>query len=337
MDHNRNAKKLLEVIYLTIATVILAVIGFYIPVLMFLSAVPLAVLSVKTNEKVALLSAAGSYMFLIILTQQIVLATTILFAFGFAGIAIGHGLKRKWTFSEMFFISAGAYLFSLLTTILFLNYVEGVNQINQLITLRIKALEELITQIEANLHETGALLGDEQKYADFFSIGKAELVRIEYIIRLFIPSFFIISSAFSGYLALMSSKAILSRSGYDYKYFPAFSELRISRSAIVVFLLSFLLSSLATQQMIRGAFANIAFILSMVFMVCGLSILDFFVKKAGIPGVVRVIIYLIVFGIMMLLGIIVPFLHPVNILIILTLTDSIFNFRKLGHKGENHG
>ncbi|MBZ4646734.1 MAG: hypothetical protein PWR27_2496 [Petroclostridium sp.] len=331
MSYNWDTKRLLEAAYLTAIMTFFAAAGLYVPGLMvftiFLSAIPLVILTIKAGEKIAILSIAACYILIILLTGEIIVATTTLFSFCFAGLALGYGLKSKWEFNKLFIFSSGAYLVSLLATILLINNIEGINLIDKLI---IEPVTEFFTQAEKDLNEVAKALGNNQVYAGGLTILKD-------IVGLLIPSFFIVSSTLFGYITLILSKSILNRIGYDYRYLPRFFELKVNRGTAVVFVLSFILSITINEVTISAALANITFILSVILMVCGLSVLDFFVKKAGIPGYVRVIIYIIVFAITTLLGVVIPLLHPLNALIILALIDSTFDFRKLGHKGENHG
>jgi uncharacterized protein YybS (DUF2232 family) len=168
-------------------------------------------------------------------------------------------------------------------------------------------------------------------------IPSDKLAVIKDTVTYLVPGFLIISSAVFGFISLFLSKMVVCRIGYDYKYLPVFSELKVSRVTTGVFTISFLLFMFSDQTIFSAAIANIALILSIILMVCGISVMDYFVKKAGIPGIVRVIIYIIGFSITTVLALIIPVLHPFYILIVLTLVDSALDLRKLSHKGENHG
>ncbi len=341
MDHNENTGILLETAYLTAITIIIAVLGVHIPGVMvftvFLSAIPLVIITIRTNEKITLLSILVSYIIIILLTGQVISATTTVLSCGFAGLTVGYGLKRKWQFKELLVLASAAYLLSILAMILLLNYIEGVNQIEKLI---MEPSRQWFAGLELRMREMIKAFEGNPLYANNLEELKDRLNMVEdyiYVINMLIPSFFIISSAFLGYVTVTLSKIVLKRFKYDSKYLPCFSELVVSKGMTIVFIVSFVLLLFVDQMTLRAAIINVNFILSVILMVGGLAVLDFFVKKASIPGAVRVIIYLTVFGISLILGVILPFLHPANILVLIAMADSMFDFRKLRHGREDGG
>ena len=110
MSYNWDTKRLLEAAYLTAIMTFFAAAGLYVPGLMvftiFLSAIPLVILTIKAGEKIAILSIAACYILIILLTGEIIVATTTLFSFCFAGLALGYGLKSKWEFNKLFIFSS---------------------------------------------------------------------------------------------------------------------------------------------------------------------------------------------------------------------------------------
>ncbi|MGE4282127.1 MAG: DUF2232 domain-containing protein [Clostridia bacterium] len=327
MNHKFNIKRLLETAYLTGITVILVIIGYYIPAWMtytvFLSTIPLVIITVRNNEKTAVLSAFIAYFFILLLTNEIVFASITAMRFSFPGLVLGYGMKRRWDFQKVLISSSGAYLFSLLLIIFIISNMKGVNQIDAMIG-------QYLNDFDRSVEEMNKVFKDVQISTDNLKVFKD-------LFTYLIPGFFIISSAFFGFIALNLSKALLTRFGYDYKHMPAFSELGVNRETTFVFLVSFVLSMLITSIPFSAAFANISLILAMIFMVCGVSILDFFLKKKGIPGLIRTILYMIGLGVMVIIAVVIPILHPIYVLIVLTLMDSTLDFRKLKHKGEKHG
>ncbi len=337
---NRTSKMLLEVACLTAITIVMSIIGLYVPQLafftIFLSAVTITILTVKIDEKVAILSVLVSYVLLILLTGHVITATTTILSFSFAGLTIGYGLKRRWDFREIFLSSSSAYLLSILIIIVLMNTVQGINVINEFI---VKPSNDFFIEMEKSMEEALQIAGENPLLSEDMSTIK-EQFDVEVLsntMQYMIPSFFIVMSALLGYLTLALSKNILNKLKYDYKYLPNFAELKIAKETVVIFVVSFMLLLFIDQMTIRAALININFILAVVLMFCGLATVEFFIKKAGIPVIIRVIIYCVAFGMMTFLAMLLPIFHPVNMLIIVAVSDNIFDFRKLTNIGEDHG
>lgn len=331
-EYHMNLKLLLEVVYLTAITVCLSIVGFYIPALMiftvFLSAIPLVIITVRTNPTMVILSAVLAFFVLALFTGKSMMAGITVLVFGVAAYATGYALKRKWDFGRVLVIAAGGYLFSMLVTIVFLNKIEGVNQIQKLI---LEPMQGYLDEMQSKMGELMQMYGDAKAYEENLGAIKDNFTAAKEVISLLVPGFFIVVSAFWGYMTLAFSQFILNRIGHDYRYLPAFYGLKVNRGATTVFAVSLILSMFISKQIVSAALVNITFILSIVLFVCGLSVCDFYVKRARIPGVFRILIYMVVFGIMSILAVRLPFLHPVYILVLVALGDSIFNFRKFGN------
>ncbi len=337
---NRTSKMLLEVAYLVAITVVVSIIGLYVPQLaifaMFLSAVPITIVTVKMDERIAILSVLVSYVLLILLTGHVMTATTTILSFSFAGLTIGYGLKRRWGFRELFLSSSAAYLLSILAIIVLMNSVQGINVINELI---VKPSNALFLEMGGSMDEALQIAKENKMLTGDMSTIKEQfdVEELSNTFQYMIPSFFIVMSALLGYLTLALSKNVLNKLKYDYKYIPDFSELKIAKETAVIFVVSFMLLMFINQMTIRAALINIIFILAIVLMFCGLATVDFFIKRAGIPSIIRVMIYCVAFGLMTFLAMILPIFHPINMLIFVAVLDNIFDFRKLTHIGEDHG
>jgi uncharacterized protein YybS (DUF2232 family) len=158
-----------------------------------------------------------------------------------------------------------------------------------------------------------------------------------YAFKLIIPGILIVSSAFLSYITLMSIKTLLIKTKHDFSHLPAFYELRVSRGTVLIFVVIFILLLFVKQSKIYAALVNINLILYSVFIFIGVSVIDFFARRTRVPGIIRTIIYFPIFIILSVVGLLLPFLHPFNFLIIVSVTDCVFDFRKLRARGEKDG
>lgn len=337
MKRKWTARALLEMALFTAVVTAMALLGLYIPQLIIfaiiLSAVSLVILVIRTDVKVGLLTTFATYALLMLATRQVMTTTAAVMSLAMTGLALGYGLKRKWQFRDLLLLSAAAYLVSILGIILLFNYVEGVNQINRFI---IEPAKIFLEEVETNLQ----VMIDELKRYPFYAENVTELENrfiaedYLYVLKIMIPSIFIISSVILGYVTLVISKKILNRMGYSFQYLPDFSQLRVTKGTALAYVVSFGLLLFVSHLTVRSALVNIIYIFSVILMTCGAATFVFFVKKAGIPFIVRVVIYLAVTLTSVLLMLVMPILHPSGALIILAIADSLFDFRKLKHKGD---
>ncbi len=337
MKNKVETMALIEAAYLTAITVIFALLGHYIPSMsvltMFLVSIPTIILLIKTNGKMALASVLVSYALIIILTGQIIVATIIFFTYCFSGLFIGYALKKRWEFSKTLMFASAAYLLSLLITLIFISSLEGANQI-----------EKLILIFREYLDKSGAIFSDiltkrfpGENTSELVTDLQNILQTTYTTLQILLPSLFILSSAFTAYITLTLSKVVLNRIGYNYKYIPNFNEIKVNKSMTYGFIIFLLLVTVSKDGLIKSIFINIVYILSIILIFYGMAVVDFFMKRKRIHGLLRIVIYLVSFIILSAIGGIIPLFNPLSILLIFAFIDSNFNIRKLSDKGERHG
>ena len=341
MGYNWLVKRLLEMLALIILIVVFNIIGAAFPSLLFLSVllcgVCMTLLVVRTNDQAGFFFLFIIYLFSFIFSKDVVLSTVVLFAFTLPGLAIGYGFKHKWHFEKMFIVSSGSYLITLILSILFLNTVEDTSQIDNFIQWIVGNFTDFVKQGEIYFDQMAQFIGQNVPEGNIFTLMKGLIEQFEYMIRMTMPSFLILVSIVYGYFTYVISKAVIKLMGYDMEHLKSFNELRANKSMSAILVLSLALSMLVKNEVISAAFANISILLWTIFIFFGLSVIDYYVKKAGIPGVLRVIIYLIVLSISLLLGAFIPVLHPTNFLVFIAIIDAVVDFRKLKDEGVYYG
>ncbi len=227
------------------------------------------------------------------------------------GILLGMGFRKNLSLPyltllpSLGFVSLWVYIFSSYKNAKGTNMFKDIG--NTMAESATKAVEELSKNPELTLPD-GFI-------ADFSSAMTATVS----LINSLIPAIIVIFSAGFGFLITMLSKKALRFNGLK-----SFSHLQVPGSLLAVSFICMLGFSLSKNNM-KYLFVNIALILFAYCFLCGISLLDFYMRKKINSVILRVFIYLIIlfFGNLLLSGLIsVAFL-------IAAMSDCVFDFRKL--------
>ena len=336
MDSNSGENTGFKAIYSTIISVLILIVGLFIPVLtvasLILSPLPLVMLVFKGKKRSALFSVLICLIITIVVAVQLVSipVTTlsfILISFILIVFALGIAFKNRWNFKFTVLVSSGAYLASFIAAIIIGGRLEGINKIEAFIS-------KMFDIIKISMNEAITIFEESGIRIDDFNVMMENLDTLEYIITLFIPGIIIVFSALLGYTAVMIIRYLLKKRGLEHSYIPSFQYLRLSKRTAVFYIILFILVIFIRNNPVSAVLINILFILSFAMTICGLAVADFFVKRSGIPGFLRGIIYMILFMTSSMLSILVPFFHPVNVLMFIGLMDTIFNVRKIDYTGD---
>lgn len=155
-------------------------------------------------------------------------------------------------------------------------------------------------------------------------LGALELMKDSYleVLELFMPALLIIMSIFSVYITFGIVRSLLGRSGMLYDNMPYFYQLKLGRPITTGFLFLFALSLIYGPVPVL---VNIIFVIVSVLMVCGLSVLDYYLKFYNIPGFVRFILYVVAFCVLPLFGEVGTL--PAFLLLLAGILDSYLEFR----------
>lgn len=149
-----------------------------------------------------------------------------------------------------------------------------------------------------------------------------------------IPSVLIIMCAFIAFFVfIIGRKFIARRYGIIMETYPHFWQLQMPRSASFALTLMYILSMFMSSSPMAGAVMNIVIILSALYVVCGLAVVDFFFRKTRIHWIFRLVIYGIAFIVLSVLGAILPFANVFSMLLFAGVFDGMFDFRHLRFGG----
>ena len=336
MDNGSGKKIGIKVIYFIILSIIILIVGLYIPNLivlsLMLSPLPMAFLSFRVSNVTLLSSIFITFLIAGLSAKQIVLTTVttsslLLISFILVALVLSIAFKYKWNFKSIVLASSTGYLTSFIASVIIGGRVEGVNKIETFISGFFNMMEISFDEAILIFNESGLKINN-------FVVVKENLDVLEYAITLFIPGILIVFSALLGYTVVMISRYIFRKRGYEYGYIPSFQQLRLSKRTVIIYMLFFILVLIIGDSFFTAALINILFIITVAVMFCGFSVVDFLTKRTGIPWVFRGIIYFLLLVASAMFSILAPFFHPVNILMLVGLIDTFFNIRKVKNTGD---
>lgn len=105
------------------------------------------------------------------------------------------------------------------------------------------------------------------------------------LLELIIPSLLILSGVLIVYIAFGITRAMMRKNNIIAEQMPYFSNLRMSSGFSTVFLVILMASMFAPSSAITF---NIVYIVAVLFAVCGLSVVDFNLRKPSLPAFVKI-------------------------------------------------
>lgn len=241
------------------------------------------------------------------------------------GISIGYCLRNKISLKHSIVVGGIAFIIVFLIFNYLYTKLYGVNVIQQAVinntTNMIEANKDTIYNLSRNQG-----LDPETTYAEFFNKLNSFFVLI--------PAGLVIFSLIWSYAVILCTYFFVNKLKKNTSYIEPFSEFRLPQGMGIALLISLIiiwnkdLENITTDK-ITMIFINVIYIISFGFIIQGLALADFWLKKFGLQGVLRIIVYAIG-GIVLL-----PFMIMLNIPFLLTfvgIMDYAVDFRKLQDK-----
>lgn len=328
MERNKT-KALREGAMMVALTIILVLVVRYIPVFSlvgaFVCGIPMAALAARNGFKVIIPAVAAIFLVSLMVISDLVSTISTILMSVLPGAVAGYMLGRKKPFfvtvaSTAMVVCAG-WLFELLILEVFLG--DG---IENMFKNAIGQSKEMLDVIVTTLQKNGAITTD----VEVEKLSKALMDMAEYTIRLYFPSFIIISSMVTGYITMRLCGFVIKRTKVAEVDVVPFSMIKAPRSMsyVAVFLcLIYIFSSQGSA--LWNVLANVVLILYTILGICGLSFIDYKFKPRVKSAVLRMVIY----GAVLLFGSALMSLIS-NILIIIGILDSGRDFRKIGVAAE---
>ena len=187
-----------------------------------------------------------------------------------------------------------------------------------------------------NVSAVDIIFGQYLKNAQALLIGEGDIAKeindvVYYLsmqLDLLLPSILVLTSAFISYVTLSLTRWMLKKHGILI-FMRQFSELRLWGSFTFIFIiLDIVLVFIPTNPIL----SNVSIILTTIFVVCGVSVIDFYLKMKRFKTPVRILIYVAGFLALSALGVIGSLI--INVLHFVGLIDSIHPLRRIDESGK---
>lgn len=286
MEGNNNVKALANTALATALSVIIAVIGLFVPILSLASLVwpvPVIVVIKRYGMKYGIYSTIASGLIVGMVSEPFYAAYVIL-AFGALGLAIGYGVHRGYSAGRILTVTTVASLISKILLVYVVTWIMGVNPLET-------QLEAMKEGLEFSLEFYGNMGIEIPEGMRDTLLSSFELMRVT------LPALLIMASLLDSYLNYTVARLVLKRLGLHMEALPAFGEWRAPSNLSIGFLVLFGLTIAGGYLGLRGidlVMGNILVLFQMIFLVQGISVLYYFLSLKGLNKFLKVIIIIFV-------------------------------------------
>lgn len=319
-----NARTIVEAGLMTAIIVVMFIVCVYIPIfsifINLIIPIPIAILYIRQNCKVTLISLLISIIIISMLYNPISAASSI-FLVGLSGITFGYCIKNKKNFTTTiilvsFAIFAGTIIYLSIYALIISNesiYAFVRDSISKLI---INPLKESIS-INKELYIKIGISNDQIKYIN----GIISSITPEYIMKI-IPAFMLINSILTAYLDYVIGSSVIRKLNYDYIHVKPFNTIymntRIGTAVGIILVIGLILDRMNVS--VSHYFINSSeIVLQFIFIVDGVALSAYYLNhKFNMSNKVINIILIITL-----------FIGFYFMYIILGFIDMIMDFRKL--------
>lgn len=303
-------------------TAVLALIGIYIPFSMlfvfFIWIIPVVLVVVRHDLTTGILSVIVSGL-LVLFFSGPVLALVSVLQFGGLALALGYGFQKKWEPGLTLLLGIVVSVISTLLLFYLTFLITGINQLD--ITAMLTDSIEPTIQMMKNIG-----------YLKLYNLGEDQAR------EMFVATVQLVSFIFQATLALNSAllavinyvvaQKILVRFKIEIRKLPPFREWRLPWPAVWGLIAGLgiqLLGSYLNVKLVTMIGFNIIALYVGVLFFLGLSVINFYIYyRLNNAGIYRFLLFILI----IFLG-----LYALGVIVILGLTDMLFNFRRLA--GEN--
>lgn len=200
--------------------------------------------------------------------------------------------KNKISFFAGVILSAGAVLLSTLANIYKTNLLSGADIITEVIDESFNSVSNFISSLppEQLMKMFGRITSETSEAMRGGLLSS--ITQLKEIYLLLFPSVLILNILATSYFVYMLIKQVLRLLKKDVSKYPDFSQLILKPSASAALVASYILSFVVGGEKTAAAFSNIAVIVGGVAFVCGLSFVDFKMRKKIKSAWLRLPVYI---------------------------------------------
>lgn len=326
---NFNAKTICEGACVSALTVILLIIGSYVPIFnifaVFVCSLPLIYLMIKRGTKAVIVSSLAALIISSLIFGNIVTTCTTAVTVLLPGLTAGYMMKLNKDYYASLFATTASVLFGMLLCIVLLNFFMGnENGIISMLDNAINTTKDALSPIIEEYENTGI--------SDMTAMIDSVLSQTKNAVLTYFPTIVIICSILLAYPVLASAIFFMKRLRVkNYKYI-SFDMIKVPKSMGVILCAAMLISMFSgdDESLIMLVIKNITSVLSFIIAIDGMSVVDFYLKKRVKSGYRRFWIYFAVFIIGYIFISVIYYL-----LLLLGLFDSTRDLRTKNRMGEH--
>ncbi len=292
---NYKARVLTEGIFCSALALALVLVGVYFPavslLMTMLAGVPMMYLGMRRGVKMLVVALGTAVLLLFAAVGDIQYALLTGFMSFLPGMLIGYTLRKRWTFQGIIFAGGGAILGVLLLSLFLINRTGDGRGVETMLNLFLDTVRQGVDEVFLNLQ--GQLAMPEQELQNLIN---QTMDMMREMVFLYLPAFLIGFSVVVSYLLFMLGIFLLQRLRPVRIIYQPFWGFCAPRFMCYLGSVLFLVTSMSTEITIwAAALRNMETLLYAYMGVCGMSFLDYKLKKKLSSGYLRSIIYFAVF------------------------------------------
>lgn len=276
---------------LTAVAILFALISTYLPVVgafvNLIWPVPIVLLGVRHGYKWSIMAVVASGLIIALIMHPLT-AVSVVVGFGLIGIALGYGLRQRFSPAQTLALGAAASLISKIAVLAIGAMVTGLNPLN----LQSEALVQGIEQALAFYRGMG------MKPEDLAQMEATMRPMVD-LMKLILPAGFVLAAFVDTFLNFQVAKAVLARLGQRIEPFPAFrhwSMPKLTVYALAVALVALYWGKSREIELLYNAGMNLQVLTTMLLFIQGLAVFYFLADKYNLSRMVRGIILFLIFS-----------------------------------------
>jgi uncharacterized protein YybS (DUF2232 family) len=286
MEKDSNVRALANTALATALSVIIAIIGLFVPILSLASLVwpvPVIVVVKRYGIKYGVYSTIASGLIVGMVSEPFY-AAYVIFAFGALGLAIGYGVHKGYSAGKILTVTAVASLLSKMILVYAITWIMGINPLE----IQLEAMKRGLELSLEFYRDIGMDVADD--------MGDMLLSSFE-LMRVTLPALLILASLLDSYLNYTVARIVLKRLGLHMEALPPFGEWRAPNNLAIGFLVLVGLTlaggylGLGRTDIILG---NILVLFQMIFLVQGVSVIYYYLTRKGLNKLIKILIIVFV-------------------------------------------
>lgn len=313
-----DVRALVEGAMFAAVSVVLVLVGVYLPVIgvfaMFFSPVPISIICLRHNLRVAALGALVATVVLALFTGPL---SGLLYGLMVAitGMALGWSYQRRLPPGATAAVASAAAGFWLGISMLLPYLILRENPF----TMLEKFMDQLISAV-GQMPRAGGTEPSAKQMEALEALRKG--------IRHLFPAIFAGGAVATGVLNVLAAQAVLKRMGHFVRPLPPFQQWRFPRSVAYIYAANLFLSMAAPRlgsPLLQVVVSNVHMVLSWGFLIHGLSFGSYIMARSRLPRPVSAIILVMALAFLPMIFIMAGF------------AEALFDYRRLATKDAERG